>query len=163
MIHNSIPPSKELFLKSYNFFIVCNWKMTSFRNISGQSWNSGKSEISLKVELLKFKTFNFDLKFCWNWSFFHYEKIMRFKKVLSYLKLEGQGRGIIMEVTRPFLLGPFYLVKWPVNPNILAASGVCIGIMVIPNPCPSASRLLRTFFKSHNFFIMEKWPDSEEF
>ena len=33
-----------------------------------------------KVKLLKFKTFNFDLKFLWNWSFFHYEKIMRFKK-----------------------------------------------------------------------------------
>ena len=27
-----------------------------------------------------------------------------------------------MEVTRSLLLGPFYLVKWPVNPNILAAS-----------------------------------------
>ena len=38
------------------------------------------------------------------------------------MKLKGQGRGIIMEVTRPLLLGPFYLVKWPVNPNILAAS-----------------------------------------
>ena len=41
---------------------------------------------------------------------------------LSYLELEGQGQGIIMEVTRPLLLGPFYLVKWSVNPNILAAS-----------------------------------------
>ena len=30
--------------------------------------------------MLKFKTFNFDLKFYWNWSFFHYEKIMRLKK-----------------------------------------------------------------------------------
>ena len=30
---------------------------------------------------------------------------MTFKKVLSYLELEGQGRGIIMEVTRPLLLG----------------------------------------------------------
>ena len=38
---------------------------------------------------------------------------------LSYLELEGQGLGIIMKVTRPLLLGPFY---WPVNPNILAAS-----------------------------------------
>ena len=47
---------------------------------------------------------------------------MRFKKVLSYLELEGEGQGIIMEVTRPLLLGQFYLVKWPVNPNILAAS-----------------------------------------
>ena len=33
---------------------------------------------------------------------------MKFKKVLSCLELEGQGRGIIMEVTRPLLLGPFY-------------------------------------------------------
>ena len=41
---------------------------------------------------------------------------------LYYLELEGQGRGIIMEVTRLLLMGPFYLVKWPVNPNILAAS-----------------------------------------
>ena len=28
---------------------------------------------------------------------------MRFKKVLSFLELEGQGRGIIMGVTRPLL------------------------------------------------------------
>ena len=37
----------------------------------------------------KFKTFNFDLKFCWNWWFFHYEKIMRFKK---WPQLAGAGR-----------------------------------------------------------------------
>ena len=41
---------------------------------------------------------------------------------LSYLELEGQGQGIIMEVTRPLLLGLFYLGKWPVNPHILAPS-----------------------------------------
>ena len=35
--------------------------------------------------------------------------------------------------------------------------------MPLPHPCPSASRLLRIFFKSHNFFIMEKLPVSEEF
>merc|ERR1712051_129353 len=35
--------------------------------------------------------------------------------------------------------------------------------MMMPHPCPSASRLLRPFFKSHNFFIMEKWPVSEKF
>ena len=52
------------------------------------------------------------------------KKLWVLKKVLSYLELEGQGRGIIMEVTRPLLLGPFYLVKWSVNPNILAASVV---------------------------------------
>ena len=45
-----------------------------------------------KVTLLKFNTLNFDLK------------------------------GIIMEVTRPLLLWPYYLVKWPVDLNILAAS-----------------------------------------
>ena len=50
--------------------------MTSFSSILGQSW---KVKFH-KVRLLKFKTLNFDLNFCWNWSFFHYEKIMRFKK-----------------------------------------------------------------------------------
>ena len=90
--------------------------MTSFSRILGQSW---------KVKLHKVKL----LKFCWNWSFFHYEKIMRFKNVLSDLELEGQGHGIIMEVTRPLLLGPFYLVKWPVNPNILAAS---VSVAAVP-------------------------------
>ena len=48
---------------------------------------------------------------------------------------------------------------------------VCIGPrrsrrvtpMMMARPCPSSSRLLSTFFKSHNFFIMEKWPVSEIF
>ena len=35
--------------------------------------------------------------------------------------------------------------------------------MMMPHPCPSASRLLRTFFKSHQFFMMEKWLVSDEF
>ena len=30
--------------------------------------------------MLKFKTFKFNLKFHRNWSFFHFEKIIRFKK-----------------------------------------------------------------------------------
>ena len=38
------------------------------------------------------------------------KKLWDLKKVLSYLELEGQGRGIIMGVTRPLLLGPFYYV-----------------------------------------------------
>ena len=36
---------------------------------------------------------------------------MRFKKVFSKLKLEGQGRGIIMGVTRLLLLGPLYTIQ----------------------------------------------------
>ena len=28
--------------------------------------------------------------------------------------------------------------------------------MMMPRPCPSSSRLLKTIFKSHHFFIMEK-------
>ena len=43
---------------------------------------------------------------------------------LSYLELEVQGRGIIMEVTRPLLLGQFHYVKWPIIPN-KSASSVC--------------------------------------
>ena len=38
------------------------------------------------------------------------KKLWDLKKVLSYLELEGQGHGIIMEVTRPLLLGPFYIL-----------------------------------------------------
>ena len=53
----------------------------------------------------------FDQNFLWNQSFFHYEKIMRFKKVLSFLELEGQGHGIIMGVTRLLLLGLFYTIQ----------------------------------------------------
>ena len=41
---------------------------------------------------------------------------------LSYLELEGQGQGIIMEVTRPLFLGQFHLVKWPITPNKSAGS-----------------------------------------
>ena len=41
------------------------------------------------MKLLKFKTFNFDLKFLWNWSLFHYQKIMRFK---NSPQLPGAGR-----------------------------------------------------------------------
>ena len=77
------------------------------------------AEFLVKVEslqfqhfyLMKFLPFNFDLKFFWNWSFFHYEKIVNLKKVLSYL------RGTIMGVIRPLLLGPFYYV-----PNISSTS-----------------------------------------
>ena len=43
-------------------------------------------------------------------------------KVLSYLELKGQGRGIIMGVTRPLLLVPFYYVSSYVTPNISANS-----------------------------------------
>ena len=36
---------------------------------------------------------------------------MRLKKSLRNLELEGQGRGIIMGVTRLLLLGPFYTLQ----------------------------------------------------
>ena len=57
--------------------------MTGLRGILGQGLNLKFH----KVKLLKFQGFNFDLK------------------------LEGQGRGIIMGVTRLFLLGPFYSIQ----------------------------------------------------
>ena len=46
------------------------------------------------------------------------KKLWDFKNELSYLELEGQGQGIIMEVTRPLLLK----VKWPITPNKSAGS-----------------------------------------
>ena len=36
---------------------------------------------------------------------------MRFKKAFSNVELEGQGRGIIMGITRLLLLGPFYTIQ----------------------------------------------------
>ena len=65
--------------------LVHNGKLTNFRGILSQSWNSEVSAI-LPYE---FQSFNFDLKFLWNWSYFHYEKIMRFKK---WPQLPGAGR-----------------------------------------------------------------------
>ena len=59
--------------------------MTSFSRTLGQCWKSSILAI-LPYEILPF---NFDLKFCWNWSFFHYEKIRRFKKSTQ---LPGAGR-----------------------------------------------------------------------
>ena len=69
--------------------------MTSFREILGQSQNSEISAI-LPYEI---SSFNFDLKFLWNWSFFNYEKKYEIKKLFSNLEPEGQGGGIIMGVT----------------------------------------------------------------
>ena len=40
---------------------------------------------------------------------------------------------------------------------------MCVTPMMMPRPCPSGSRLLKSFFKSHNFLIMKKWLVSEEF
>ena len=83
--------------------LVHNGKLTNFRGILSQSWNSEVSAI-LPYE---FQSFNFDLKFLCNWSFFHNEpKVLDFKKIFSNLELEGQGRDIIMKVTRLLLLGP---------------------------------------------------------
>ena len=45
---------------------------------------------------------------------------------ISYLELEGQVQGIIMEVTHPLLLGQFHQVKWPITPNKSAGSVHCI-------------------------------------
>ena len=92
--------------------------MTSFSRILGQSLKVK----FYKVKLLKFKTFIFDQKFCWNGHFSIMKKLWDLKKFLSYLELDGQGRGIIMEVTGPLLLGPSYYVFSYATPNISAAS-----------------------------------------
>ena len=52
--------------------------MTSFTAILGLSLNSEKKIKFHKVKLLKFQSFNFDIKLLWNWSFFYYEINMKF-------------------------------------------------------------------------------------
>ena len=43
-------------------------------------------------------------------------------------------------------------------------SEVALGEIGVSRHCPFVSKLLKTFLKSHTcFFIMEKWPVSEEF
>ena len=103
-----------------------NGKMTNFRGILGQSWNS---EIH-KVKLLKLQNFNFDLKFLWNLSVFHYEpKILDLKKVFSNLETEGQGRGTIMGLTRLLLLGPFYTIQTQRHQTFLVGVYICQEIL----------------------------------
>ena len=71
----------------------------------------GVSEISAILPY-EIQSFNIDLTFLWNCSFFHYEpKVLDFKKVFSNLETEGQGRDIIMGVTRLLFLGPFYSIQ----------------------------------------------------
>ena len=53
------------------------------------------------------------------------------------------------------MFGPF----WSVWCKIVLGE---VTPMMMPRPCPSGSRLPKSFFKSHNFFIMEKWPVSAE-
>ena len=76
-----------------------------------------------KVKLLKFQSFNFDLKFLWNWSFSIKKKLWDLKKALGNLELEGQGGcGIIMGVTNLLLLGPSGVYRrsiFKIRPNIL--------------------------------------------
>ena len=52
------------------------------------------------------------------------KKLWDLKNDLSYLELEGQGWGIIMEVTRPLLLRLFYFINRPPWANILSPSVV---------------------------------------
>ena len=56
------------------------------------------------------------------------------------------------------MFGPF----WSVCKNGPSRSR-WVTPMMMPRPCPSSSRLLKPFFKSHNFFIMEECLVSEIF
>ena len=71
---------------------------------------------------------------------------------------EGNYEDFADETTKNITLpvkmfGPFWSV-W--CKTVLAEVGVSLPCMMMPHPCPSSSRLLKPFFKSHNFFIMEK-------
>ena len=92
--------------------------------------------------------FNFDLKYFWNWSFFHYEKIMRFKKGFSNLELEGQGRGIIMGVTRLLLQGLFYTIQTKRDQTFWWGVYDFLGV-TIPNICVARTSASLTFWSNH--------------
>ena len=52
------------------------------------------------------------------------KKLWDLKKVFSNLEPEGQGRGIVIGVTRLLLLGPFYTIQTQTHQTFLG--GVCI-------------------------------------
>ena len=91
VIHMSTHPSKELCSKMTLGEVGASlpwWCHTlllpapGYWGLFGQSWSSEISAILPYEIWFFFQSFNFDLKFLWNWSFFHYEKITRFKKSL---------------------------------------------------------------------------------
>jgi hypothetical protein len=66
-----------------------------------------------------------------------------------------------MPNTLPFkMFGPFWSVWCKMD---LAEVGWRVTPMMMPRPCPSSSRLLKTSFKSHISFIMAKCLVSEKF
>ena len=99
-------PSSSRLLKTFLNLkpLVHNGKITNFRGILGQSWNS---EIH-KVKLLKLQNFNFDLKFLWNLSVFHYEpKILDLKKYSVTRRQKHKGVASSWEWHAYFSLGHF--------------------------------------------------------
>ena len=77
--------------------------MTSFRRILVQIWKVKFHKVKLlklwPKTLLKLVIFPL-------WKSYEIKK----KSSVTYLEPEGQGRGIIMGVTRLLLLGPFYYI-----------------------------------------------------
>ena len=74
------------FFKSHNFFIMEKWPVSEIFDVKFESLKFQQFYL-MKFEF--FQSFKFDLKYFWNRSFFHYEKTMRLKKVLSNLEPEG--------------------------------------------------------------------------
>ena len=92
--------------------------------------------------MLKFKTFNFDLKFCWNWSFFHYEKIMRFKK---WPQLPGAGR---------IRAGHPHGSHTPTSPEAILLGKMAHHTKQIQRECICINLLLSSFFQT---FFWSSW------
>ena len=129
--------------KSHNFFITEKWPVSE--------------EFYVKVESLKFQqfylmkfdffpSFNFDLKFLWNWSFFHYEKIMRFKK---WPQLPGAGR------TRA---GHHHGSHTPTSPGAILLSKMACQPKHIGRQC------IRFIFNENicNFLILPSFTETEQ-
>ena len=80
MMPRPCPSSSRLlspFFKFHNFFIMEKWPVSEQFLVKVETLKKIRFHM---VKLLKFQSFNFDLKLLWNWAFFHYEKIMRYIK-----------------------------------------------------------------------------------
>ena len=75
---------------------------------------------------------------------------------LSPMLIIKTRQKVVLKVT-------YSVIHISIHPSKELCSKMAPGEVGVSHPCPSACRLLRTSFKSHNFFIMEKWTVSEEF
>ena len=124
----------------------CATKVDTHDDYIPHNWGICQPECKPPVSKCIKEFYCFRLKVCILWRF----KISDYAILLWKLKISRFAHKLQNSSTLPPKLFWYLNVPWrsrPVTP------------MMMPRLCPSSSRNLRYFFKSHIFFlIMAKWP-----